>query len=206
MRKNYNVEQRSDEWFSLRKQYILTASEAQAIGNIGKGLETLIWNKLAEKHSNGEKDVYTNKDLVRGIELEPQAISIYELKTGNKVDKVGFITDDEISMVGGASPDGAVGEDGNIEVKCFDDVKHFKIVVDFNKTGSFDVESGYLWQVQMQMLFTGTKWTDFIAFNPNFKQSILIKRILPDLEMQSKIKEGLKRGEQIIKEIENNLK
>jgi putative phage-type endonuclease len=206
MKKIHNVEQRSDEWFKLREKYILTASEAQAIGNQGKGLESLCWDKLAEKYSSAIRENFVNKDLERGVELEPQAISIYELKTGNKVDKIGFVTDDKISKVGGASPDGAVGEDGNIEVKCFADTKYFKMIVEFNKTDTFEIESGYVWQMQMQMLFTDTKWTDFLAYNPNFKQSLLIKRIYQDKEMHAKIIEGLKKGEQIIKEIESNLK
>jgi len=206
MKKVHNVEQRSDEWFKLRGKYILTASEAQAIGNQGKGLESLCWDKLAEKYSSAIRENFVNKELERGVELEPQAISIYELKTGNKVDKIGFVTDDKISKVGGASPDGAIKEDGNLEVKCFADTKYFKMIVEFNRTGTFEIESGYVWQMQMQMLFTDTKWTDFLAYNPNFKQSLLIKRIYPDKEMQTKIIAGLKKGEEIIKEIESNLK
>lgn len=205
MKKIHNVEQRSDEWFKLREKYVLTASEAQAIGNQGKGLESLCWDKIAEKYSSAVRENFVNKDLERGVELEPQAISIYELKTGNKVDKIGFVTDDKISKVGGASPDGAVGKDGNIEVKCFADTKYFKMIIEEKKTGTFEIESGYQWQMQMQMLFTNTKWTDFIAYNPNYKQSILIKRVLPDKEMQTKIIEGLKKGEDIINQIESNL-
>ena len=206
MKKVHNVEQRSDEWFELRQKYILSASGAQAIGNQGKGLESLCWDKIAEKYSSATRIQYTNNDMERGVELEPQAISIYELKTGNKVDQIGFVTDDKISKVGGASPDGAVGKDGNIEVKCFADTKYFKMVVEYNKTGSFEIESGYQWQVQMQMLFTNTKWTDFIAYNPNYKQSILVQRILPDKAMQDKIREGLKKGKEIINQIEANIK
>jgi putative phage-type endonuclease len=205
MKKIHNVEQRSDEWFKLREKYVLTASEAQAIGNQGKGLESLCWDKIAEKYSSAVRENFVNKDLERGVELEPQAISIYELMTGNKVDKIGFVTDDKISKVGGASPDGAVKKDGNIEVKCFADTKYFKMIIESKKTGSFEIESGYQWQIQMQMLFTNTKWTDFIAYNPNYKQSILIKRVLPDKEMQAKIIEGLKKGEEIINQIEANL-
>ena len=74
------------------------------------------------------------------------------------------------------------------------------------KTGTFEIESQYLWQVQMQMLFTGRKWTDFVAYNPNYSKSLLIKRILPDAVMQQKIITGLKMGEKIISDIELNYK
>lgn len=197
----HNLEQGSSEWFELRLQYPLTASEAQAIGNNGKGLETLCWEKMAQKYSSADKEQYSNKDLERGKELEPQAISLYELETGNEVQKVGFVTNEKISKVGGASPDGLVNSDGLIEVKAFADTKHFKAVIDFKKTGKFEIESQYLWQMQQQMLFTGRKWCDFVAYNPNYKTSLLIQRVEADHEMQNKIIEGLKKGEIIINEI-----
>lgn len=196
------VEQKSDEWFALRNKYPLTASEAQAIGNQGKGLETLVWEKLAERYSNGDKERYTNKDLDRGIELEPLARDMYELQTGNKVHEVGFVINEKISSVGGVSPDGIVtGQNGGVEIKCFEDKKHFKNIVN-----GLEIESQYMWQMQMQMLFTGWEFVDFVTYNPNFKQSLLIERVLPDKEMQEKIREGLKKGEELIKEIENKIK
>ena len=191
------MEQRSEEWYTLRKKYPLTASNAQAIGNNGKGLETFVWEALADRKSFAARENYTNKDLDRGVELESQARSIYELETGNKVAEVGFVTNDEISRVGGASPDGLIGEDGLIEIKCFNDIKHFRYAVE-----GLEPESQYLWQMQMQMLITERKWCDFVAYNPNFKKSLLIIRITADADMQEKIKEGLKTGEKMINELE----
>jgi len=98
--------------------------------------------------------------------------------------------------VGGASPDGLVGEDGLLEIKCFADTKHFKMT----KKG-IEVESQYMWQMQMQLLFTERKWVDFVVYNPNYKDSLLIERVLPDKEKQDKIREGLKKGEELLNEI-----
>lgn len=203
--KVHNVEQGSDEWFALRLQYPLTASNAQAIGNGGKGLETLCWEKLAEKYSTADKEQYANKHTDRGTELEPLARSMYELETGNTVVEVGFVTDDTISRVGGASPDGLVNDDGLFETKAFDDTKHFKAIVEFKKTGTFKIEPQYVWQMQQQMLFTGRKWCDFVPYNPNYTQSLLIQRVECDIVMQEAIKDGLKKGEELLKEIEANL-
>lgn len=201
----HNCEQKSPEWFALRLQYPLTASEAQAIGNNGKGLETLCWKKMAESNSSAEKEQYVNKDLERGVELEPQAVSLYELETGNKVVVVGFVTNDKISKVGGASPDGLVNDDGLVEAKAFEDTKHFRAIIDFKKTGKFEIESQYIWQMNMQMLFTGREWCDFLAYNPNYQHSLLIQRVYPDNVMREKIILGLKMGEEIISEIKSNL-
>lgn len=193
----HNVRQRTPEWHALRQKYSLTASNAQAIGNQGKGLETLVYEVLATKYSTAEKDDYSNKDLERGEELEPQARAMYELETGNEVTEVGFVTNEEISKMGGASPDGLVGDDGLVEIKCFEDVKHFKMTL-----GDFEIESKYEWQIQMQLLITERKWCDFVAFNPNYKKSLLIKRIYPDEVKFEALRVGLKIGEEIINKIE----
>lgn len=203
--KLHNVEQKSVEWFELRKKYPLTASYAQAIGNQGKGLESLCWEKMAELYSSGEKEEFSTVHTERGNELEPQARALYELKTGNTVEEVGFITDESISPVGGASPDGMVGEDGGIEIKCFNDTKFFKMIIENKRTGTFKIETQYEWQMQQQMLFGQRKWVDFVAYNPNFKQSLLIQRVYPDLVKQQKIITGLKMGEKIIREIKENI-
>ncbi len=206
MIKIHEVEQNTPEWFELRKQYPLTASCAQAIGNNGKGLETLCWEKMSEKYSSGEVEGFSNKHTDRGNDLEPDARELYELETGNTVTKVGFVTDEEISPIGGASPDSLVNEDGLLEVKCFADTKHFKMIADFKKLGKFEIESQYLWQMNQQMLFTGRKWVDFLAYNPNFPQSLLIQRVEADEEKQKAIKEGLEKGERLIQEIEEAVK
>ena len=193
--KYHKVIQGSEEWFALRLKYPLTASHAQAIATGGKGLETLCWDKMAEKYSDAPRVSYTNEHLERGIELEGQARSIYELETGRAVSEVGFVTNKSISNVAGCSPDGIV-EKGLMEIKCFEDKKHFKMI----KQGIV-IESQYQWQMQMQMLFTGAEFCDFVVYNPNYKESLLVERVLPDKEKQDKILEGLKKGEELLKEI-----
>ena len=196
----HNVEQRSEEWHALRKQYPLTASEAQAIANNGKGLETLIWDKLSKRYSSAPDEEYTNEHIERGIELEEQARSLYELETGETVRTVGFVTNESVSPVAGASPDGLVNGDGLLEIKCPSDTKFFRMLVE-----GIEVEAQYGWQVQMQMLLTGRKWCDLVLYNPNFKQSFLSVRLDADATMQKEIVEGLKKGEAIISEIEQQL-
>ena len=60
MKIHNNIEQGSDDWFAIRKGK-LTASHAQAIGNIGKGLDTYINELMSEYYSSGEKEQFTNK-------------------------------------------------------------------------------------------------------------------------------------------------
>ena len=52
------------------------------------------------------------------------------------------------------------------------------------------------------MLFTEEEWADFVAYNPNFKESLLIKRVYADKDKQEEIIKGLKQGEELINKIQ----
>ena len=191
--KIHDVSQKSEEWHALRKQYFLTASNALAIATGGDGLETLIWQSFEETKE------FTNGDMERGVELEPQARILYEMGTENTVKEVAFVTDEDICPIAGASPDGLVNGDGLIEIKCPSNKTYYYLL------NGKEIDKKYLYQMQMQLLFTGRKWNDFVAFNPNFKQSLIIKRVFPDTEIQQKIIAGLNKGEGIYKEIKTKI-
>lgn len=193
----YEFSQQSAEWFNVRKGKI-TASHAQAIGNCGKGLDTYINEIMSEYYSSKDRESFSNKHTERGNELEAIARDIYELQTGNKVDLIGFV---EYNEFVGCSPDGFVGEDGGIEIKCPDDKEYFKLLLN----GKSEIDSGYIWQVQMNLLITGRKWWDLVFYNPNYKKSMFIYRIIPDKEKQDRLLEGFKLAEDKIKNIINQL-
>lgn len=192
-----DIIQGTPEWHAIRKGK-MTASHAQEIGNNGKGLETYIFQILAAEYSSGEVEFYSNKNMERGTELEDAARSMYELETGATVDQVGFILHNDFV---GCSPDGLIGNDGGIEIKCHDDVSHFKMLVN----GSKEIDSKYLWQIQMNLLITGRQWWDYVAYNPNFKQSLIITRVLPDREKHNALLNGFVAGEIRMKSIKSKL-
>lgn len=189
--KIHNMEQRTPEWFKVR-ELKMTASKASAIGSCGKGLETLCRELVCNHLSSAEQEHYTNEHIERGVEFEDQARFIYEMETSNTVDEVGFV---EYSDYVGCSPDGHVGDDGMVEIKCPSDKVYLDYLVDEK------VNSGYVWQMQMQMLATGRKWCDYVVYNPNFERNIIIKRIEADKVKQDKLLDGFKIGEARIKEL-----
>jgi putative phage-type endonuclease len=189
----HNMEQGSEAWFEIRKLK-MTASNATAIGANGAGLKTYITALVAEYLSSAKPERYTNEHIERGNELEAEARIVYELETSNKVQQVGFITSNDYV---GCSPDGLVGDDGLVEIKCKSDVKHLQQLIE----GEKGVESAYRNQMQMQMLVTGRKWCDYVCYNPNFKKCIYIHRFKVDDKYQEKLKEGLVAGELMIKEM-----
>ena len=188
-----DIIQQSEEWYKIRRGKI-TASHATAIANCGKGLNSYILEIMADYFSCAEKEQFSNKHTERGNKLEPIARSIYEIETGNTVKQVGFI---EYNDYVGCSPDGLVGDDGGIEIKCPDDKEYFKLLLE--KEGA--ISSDYMWQVQMNLLITERKWWDLIFYNPNYKQTIIVFRIYPDEEAQKKLKQGFIIAEKKIKNI-----
>lgn len=191
----HKVDQGTYNWRKLRAGK-MTASRAQAIGNAGKGLETLAYETVAEKYSIGVFNNWTNADMDRGHELEELAVMNYEMWTGKKVERVGFVEMDEYV---GCSPDGLVGEDGGLEIKCPNDTKYLRILVN----GEKEIDSAYLWQVQMCLFVTGRKSWDLFYYNPNFQKSSVRFTFGPDEEMQEKLKVGMEEGKKLINALES---
>ncbi len=175
----HNHNQGTLEWFECRKGK-MTASNAQAIGNSGKWLDTYITEIMAEYFSVWEKRQYSNEDIERWKELEKYARSMYELENDCIVEEVGFCEYDEYVW---CSPDWLVWEDGGVEIKSQGEIKHFKMIIN----GEKEIDSGYVWQIQMCLLITGRKWWDFISYNPNYKQSLIIVRIYPEKEKHDRL-------------------
>jgi len=194
--KIHNMEQRSDEWFAIKKGKA-SASRAQAIGNGGKGLENYVIEIMAEYYSIAERENYINEHMQRGIELEPIAKQVYELEHDCEVREIGFA---EYNEYIGCSPDGLVGKDGMIEIKCPCDRIYLGILINEK------IDSGYVWQCQMNMLILKRKWCDLIFYNPNFKRSMYIKRLKADKKAHEKLLKGFIKVEEEIKKIKNKIK
>lgn len=194
--KIHNFEQRTEDWYNIRKGK-MTASNADIIIANGKGLETYIYNLMAEYYSSAEKENYINADMQRGIDLEPEARLEFEFYTDLDVQEVGFI---EYNDFIGVSPDGLIGEDGLIEIKCPNDSVYFKLLLSDN------IKPEYIAQMQMQLYVTDRQYCYFVSYNPNFEKSLYIKKITRDEEMIEKLKKGLDKGTELIKEIKKNFR
>jgi hypothetical protein len=172
----------------------MTASEAQCIAANGKGLETYIYKIVVAQLTGKETESFTgNRHTERGEELEPEARIAYEIVKDVTVETVGFIEEDEYL---GCSPDGLVGDDGGLEIKCPDDVKFFRLLIGDDKP-----DEAYIWQCQMSLLITGRKWWDLVHYNPSFDQSMIITRIYPEVFRQEKLIMGIAKGKTLINKL-----
>ncbi len=189
------MEQRSDEWFEVKKGKF-SASDATAIQANGKGLESLVYKKVSELLSSVKAEEYTNPDLERGVENEDLARTSYEISTGNKIKQVGFVEMDEHT---GCSPDGLIGDDGLVEIKCQRGYKYIELA------HTKKIDKKYLDQMQMQMMVTDRKWCDYVCFDEGFSDPIII-RVDADPETHVKLKKGLAAGIKQMKVVLESLK
>lgn len=194
----HRMEQGSPEWYEIRRGK-MTASRAQAIGNNGKGLETYIFSLMAEKYSIGVQANVVTDDMARGNELEAQARDTYAIESGENVEQVGFV---EVSPHVGCSPDGLIGATGGLEIKCPNDEKYFRILMD----GWNVMDPKYVWQVQMSMLVTERKYWILAFFNPNFAKNLMTFEFYPDKEKHEKLCEGFEKGAKLMDELDEKYK
>jgi predicted phage-related endonuclease len=113
-----------------------------------------------------------------GIDHEAEARSAYEFELGVTVQEVGFVDHPSIDM-SGASPDGFVGDDGLLELKCPETKGHIEVLL------SKKIPEKYCKQMQWQMSCTGRKWCDFATYDPRMPQELQlwIFRVMRDQKM-----------------------
>jgi putative phage-type endonuclease len=118
---------------------------------------------VVETLTGQQSDFYTSTAMQWGTDNEPVARLAYSLTTGNEVEDTGFWLDDELGA--GASPDGFVGEDGLLEIKCPNTATHLETLE------KKEVPYQYRAQVQGQMWITGRKWCDFVSYDPRLPEN-----------------------------------
>ena len=166
------MEQRSDEWLEARVGKI-TASRIKGITakpKAGQAINATLLDVLSERLTGIQIETPITKAMQWGIDCEPLAKHAYELATFRTVVECGFIPHHIIPQ-SGASPDGLIGDDGLIEIKCPDTTKHLNTLI----TGQ--VPSDHLPQIIWQLACTGRDWCDFVSFDPRLEPHLQIKII-----------------------------
>lgn len=176
--KIHDIEQRSPEWYALRAG-MPTASEfsklIQSDGTPSKSMPGYALTLAAEMFAGKSLDAWEGNEWTnRGTELEPLAVSYYELVTDCQLSSVGFVTDDDVTM--GCSPDALANGDGLVELKCLKAENHIKAILYYQKNGKCPTD--YVPQTQGQLWITGRKWCDLLFYHPELPP--LIIRQMPD--------------------------
>lgn len=158
------MEQRSPEWFAARLGRC-TASKINDVmatlkgGGEAAGRRNYRAQLVVERMTGQPTESYTNGAMQWGIDNEAAAREAYSFVTGNTVEEIGFIDHPEIAM-SGCSPDGLVGDDGMVEIKCGNTATH----IDWMLAGIVPAE--HQKQMQWQMDCAGRQWCDFVSYDP----------------------------------------
>ena len=113
-----------------------------------------------------------------GTDMEPEARVAYEFRQNATVIETGFVLHPRIGMTG-ASPDGLIGDDGLIEIKCPSTATHIETLLGEQIAGK------YVTQMMWQMACTDRQWCDFVSYDPRMPESsrLFAKRVPRDAEM-----------------------
>lgn len=176
------MEQGSPEWLALRAGKVTASRVADVIASTKTGWGASRANYMAEliaERLTGEPaPSYSNAAMQWGTEKEPEARDYYEFFADASVEQVAFVHHPSIAD-SGASPDGLVGADGLVEIKCPNTATHIDTLL--GAAGP----SKYMTQMQWQMACTGRKWCDFVSYDPRMPDSmrIFVSRIIRDDDM-----------------------
>jgi len=155
-------EQRTEEWFAARLGKVTASKVSDVMAKTKSGYAATRTNYmmtlLCERLTGKREDFYVNAAMQRGTDLEPNARSVYEAESGLLVSETGLVIHQNIENFG-ASPDGLVGSDGLLEIKCPNTATH----IEFLRTGKPD--NKYQWQMLAQMACTGRQWCDFVSYD-----------------------------------------
>jgi len=164
-------------WWSMRRgrptassfDKIITASTGKPSGGMKKYAAQLIAD-MHELHPPVITERPMSAAMRHGSECEPEARRWYTMETGRAVQQVGGCLSDCGRFW--CSPDGLVGDDGALELKCPQLNTHAEYLID----GGLPDE--YRPQVHGQLVVTGRAWVDFVSYAPGMNP--LLVRVTPD--------------------------
>ena len=171
--KTFMFPQYSPEWVAVRSG-IPTASQfgrimTPAQRKYSSQAREYALELLDQRHRGYSRDAHCSPEMQHGLDTEPEARAWYAFDTGRDVQQVGFCLSDCGRF--GCSPDGLVGDDGGLEIKCPQPVTHLKYL------DEGVVPTQYLPQIHGSLLVTGRAWWDFLSYCPGYPPLVL--RVTP---------------------------
>lgn len=175
------IQQGSDEWLQAR----LGKPTASRFGDIitpdkgdkSKTYTTYLYELLGELLAGDRDEVYRSQWMDRGNELELQAREKYEFLKDITIETVGIVFNDDLTI--GASPDGLIGNNAGIEIKCPKSSTIVKYMLEDR------LPLIYKPQVQGNLWICEREYWDFIAYHPN--TNMFISRVYRDDEYIKKM-------------------
>ena len=167
----HSMDQGTAEWFAVRLGKATASKIVDIMATVksgeAAGRKNYRAQLVAERLSGSAAETFTNAAMQWGTDTEAAAREAYEKEMLVGVKEVGFVDHETIPM-SGASPDGLVGDDGLVEIKCPNTATHIDTLQGQN------VPPKYIKQMQWQMACTGRKWCDFVSYDPRMPESMAL--------------------------------
>jgi len=155
--------QRSPEWFKAREGRFTASriSEILGVKGMGKTGEGYCLEKAIEiVYGIDQEEGLVSYDMMRGIQQEPLAFGMFQEKKALDFINVEIASFFPFGKDAGASPDGLVGSDSILEIKCPRPAKLINLTIN----GESKIDKGYIDQMQFQMLCTNSKSCFFVNY------------------------------------------
>ena len=184
------VTQGSDVWKQLRLGKVTASRVADVIAKTKSGYSASRTNYMAqliaERLTGVVAESYTNAAMQHGTETEPEARAAYEFYQSAAVEQVAFVAHPKIDQAG-CSPDGLIGPDGLVEIKCPNTATHLDTLL------GQAVPAKYEAQMQFQMACTGRSWCDFVSYDPRMPENmrLFVRRLARDDKRIKEIEEEI---------------
>jgi putative phage-type endonuclease len=163
------IEQGTPEWFAMRLGKVTASRIADVLAKVKTGeavtREDYRTELVVQRLTNQPSETFTNPAIEHGVAYEPIARITYEAQANVFVEQVSFVEHPTIEWFG-CSPDGLVGEEGLIEIKCPSSKNHIKYLLGSKPPAK------YIPQMQCQMAVTGRKWCDFVSYDPRLPEDL----------------------------------
>lgn len=198
------VNQGSDEWLLARCGSIGASSISDLLATSRSGEAASRANLRArlvvERLTGRPAETYSNAAMEWGITTEPEARAAYEAETGALVSEVGLVAHPAIPW-SHASPDGLVGDDGLLEIKCPKSATHLATLT------ARKAPARHIPQMLWQMACTGRTWCDFASYDPRMPEHLrlFVVRAHRDEDriahMEAEVRKLLEEVEEMIQEL-----
>jgi putative phage-type endonuclease len=163
------VEQGSPEWHAMRAGKVTASKLSDLLAKTktgwGASRANYMAQLVAERLTGQVADSFKSPAMEWGTATEAEARETYEFYSDCVVTPVDFVPHPTIPM-SGASPDGLLGSDGVLEIKCPNTSTHIETLL------GQSVPSKYIWQIQWQLACTGRKWAEFVSYDKRMPEEM----------------------------------
>jgi len=195
-----SYKQGDPSWFQARLGNIGASSASKIITNNGlpsKQAEELKFQLAGELISGKHEETYKSIHMENGLKREDEARTLFELIKDVDVRQVALVYKDEQKRFH-VSPDGLIGDNAGLEIKCPMQKTHIKYLID-NK-----IPTEYFSQIQMSLYVCERDYWWFMSYSEGLKP--LIIKVERDEKFISRLEEEIEKFSYELMAIVNKLK